>query len=162
MAGWLPCRLFPMPSQADLTFNDAVTMAVRILSRRDHSETELRRKLAAAGVPPLLVSSVCDHCRQRDWLNEWRFAEMLIRSRARKGYGPRYIQAELRQHGFGQGDTAALWQQLEIDWLQVCRTALRKKSGRQSADAAIRRKLTHYLYQRGFDAELIRDALSSE
>ena len=101
--------------------NDLLSRAMRLLSQRDHSEAELRRKLAAQPfvakarfggkgphapasppvaeepVDPALIEQVITYCYQHNWLDDKRFAHSYIGSRSRKGYGAQRIRSELMQ-----------------------------------------------------------------
>ena len=72
--------------------------AVRILAVRDHSEQELRRKLAAPIMgkngPEEIDATAEDYerviawCHEHGYLDDSRFVARFIASRSRKGYGP--------------------------------------------------------------------------
>lgn len=75
--------------------------AVRILAVRDHSEQELRRKLAAPIMgkngPEEIDATAEDYerviarCHEHGYLDDSRFVARFIASRSRKGYGPARI-----------------------------------------------------------------------
>ncbi len=85
--------------------------ATRILAMRDHSEHELRRKLASAPTfpgshkaeqpdfTPEDIEKVIAWCYEHRWLDDAQFAARFIASRSRKGYGPQRIRQELQQKG---------------------------------------------------------------
>lgn len=83
--------------------------AVRILAVRDHSEQELRRKLAAPIMgkngPEEIDATAEDYerviawCHEHGYLDDSRFVARFIASRSRKGYGPARIRQELNQKG---------------------------------------------------------------
>lgn len=76
--------------------------AVRILAVRDHSEQELRRKLAAPIMgkngPEEIDATAEDYerviarCHEHGYLDDSRFVARFIASRSRKGYGPARIR----------------------------------------------------------------------
>lgn len=84
--------------------------AVRILAMRDHSEQELRRKLAAPvmgkngpediDATPEDYDKVIAWCIESRYLDDDRFVQQFISSRSRKGYGPARVRQELNQKGF--------------------------------------------------------------
>jgi regulatory protein len=83
--------------------------AVRILAMRDHSEQELRRKLAAPvmgkngpeeiDATPEDYDKVIAWCIESRYLDDDRFVQQFIASRSRKGYGPARVRQELNQKG---------------------------------------------------------------
>lgn len=89
--------------------------AVRILAVRDHSEQELRRKLAAPIMgkngPEEIDATAEDYerviarCHEHGYLDDSRFVARFIASRSRKGYGPARIRQELNQKGISREAT---------------------------------------------------------
>lgn len=89
--------------------------AVRILAVRDHSEQELRRKLAAPIMgkngPEEIDATAEDYerviawCHEHGYLDDSRFVARFIASRSRKGYGPARIRQELSQKGISREAT---------------------------------------------------------
>ena len=75
-----------------------VQRAVGLLRRREHSRVELERKLRARGIEDSQARQAVTRVAEAGWQDDARFAEMLVRTRAAAGYGPRYITAELATH----------------------------------------------------------------
>ena len=73
--------------------------ALGLLSRREHSARELKRKLQQKGVTAEEAVDVVDEMGERNYQSDARFAESLVRKRALDGYGPMRIRAELASHG---------------------------------------------------------------
>lgn len=138
---------------------EATARALRLLARREHSDRELRRKLAERGVADAEVDAALAALKARNWQSDARFAESLVRRRIEAGYGPRVIEAELARHGIGRADAAALL--AEHDWHERAREALRRRQGAGAADPAARRRLAAFLERRGFPSSAIRAALGA-
>ncbi len=105
--------------------------ALGLLSRRDHSEAELRRKLA---VPPLArrrfrertdaqpatavsqdeIDQAIAYCHDHDWLDDGRFARRYVSRRSKQGYGEQRIRMELMQKGINRDDINAAFAEAEI------------------------------------------------
>ncbi|MGX8940432.1 regulatory protein RecX [Symbiopectobacterium sp. Eva_TO] len=69
---------------------NALTIAMRLLAVRDHSEGELRRKLTARVDPAFDAADIdaaLEYCHEHGWLDDARFAQRYIHGRSRKGYG---------------------------------------------------------------------------
>jgi regulatory protein len=111
-------------------YREAVAAAVRILSRREHSAFELRRKLARKGLPQDAIERAAAECLRLGYLNDERTTRMLIDRLKRKGCGLRRLRFELTQRGLsGDGISAVLeavfspevegnvaWRALERKW----------------------------------------------
>ena len=70
--------------------------ALDLISRREHSRYELMQKLNKRYPETRpLIEEVLDKLIVNNILDDERFAEMYINSRARKGFGPKKIEMEL-------------------------------------------------------------------
>lgn len=94
------------------------------MSRREHSQAELIRKLARAGYDQGEVTEALNWVKEHGMQSQDRFASSLIRRRSRQ-YGDRAIKAELSQHGISQaGNLPEIEQELQpesdriLDWFQ--------------------------------------------
>ncbi|AIJ07545.1 MULTISPECIES: regulatory protein RecX [Edwardsiella] len=140
--------------------SDALNRAMRLLAQRDHSENELRRKLAAQGVSEGEIALTIAHCQRYQWLDDARFAQRYIESRSRKGYGAQRVRQELGVRGVARDLIQQALAECEIDWSAQARRALERHfSLPLSPDWATRVKVQRYLLYRGFFSEEIQDAL---
>ncbi|MBK5255430.1 MAG: regulatory protein RecX [Vicinamibacteria bacterium] len=79
---------------------NAFALILAKLGRRDHTELELRRSLAAKGVPEPAAESALERARREGLVNDLRLATAAARLTARSGKrGPRRLVATLRQKG---------------------------------------------------------------
>jgi regulatory protein len=143
---------------------------LQILAQREHSRSELRRKLmaharqpAGEGEPPVdaetaaeQVDAVLDWLQANRYLSEERFAESRIHARAGR-YGNLRIQQELAQHGVALSAEAA--QQLKGSEAARAREVWARKFDRPPQDAAERARQMRFLAARGFSGDAIRRAL---
>lgn len=159
--------------------NDLLSRAMRLLSQRDHSEAELRRKLAAQPfmakarfgtktppssaplpeepVDPAVIEQVIAYCYQHNWLDDQRFARSYIGSRSRKGYGAQRIRSELMQKGVDKDTVQTALAECEIDWCAHAReVALRKFGEPLPKEWKDKAKVQRYLLYRGFFQEEIQ------
>jgi len=132
--------------------------AIRMLSLREHSRFELRRKLAqkkqfAAGdIEPVLDALQADGLQ-----SDHRFAEQYIRSRSNKGYGPNRIRLELKEKGISDDLASIGFEQSEIDWFELVRQVKHKKfKDKIATDWQEKSKQIKFLDYRGFTQEQIR------
>ena len=133
--------------------------ALGLLVRREHSQKELSRKLAARGVAPDEAQVAIAKLRDAGWQDDARFAETLIRSRAATGYGPLHIRAELATHGLGREAIAVAMDEFDCDWSANARELVQRRFGViPASDRQIRRKAADLLIRRGFGSEHVRAA----
>lgn len=140
---------------------------LQILAQREHSRSELRRKLlvharkpAAEGdaapeaeVAQAQVEAVLDWLAQHQYLSEERFVESRIHVRAAR-YGNLRIRQELAQHGVALSDEAA--RQLKDSETERAREVWARKFGQAAQDPAERAKQMRFLAARGFSSDAIR------
>lgn len=143
---------------------------LQILAQREHSRSELRRKLMAHARQPAgegevpvdedtageQVDMVLDWLQANRYLSEERFAESRIHVRAAR-YGNLRIRQELAQHGVALSAEAA--QQLHDSEAARAREVWERKFGHVPRDAAERARQMRFLAARGFSGEAIRRAM---
>lgn len=149
------------------TESEAYATAVGLLARREHSVKELATKLASRGVNSALIESVMCHLIDKRLQSDERFAEVYIRQRSLKGYGPVRIGVELRERGVDDGLISTQFHRAvdegEVDWFERAAAAYAKKyGGREIEDVKERAKRMRFLQYRGFSHEQVAAAMKSE
>lgn len=138
---------------------------LQILAQREHSRSELRRKLlvhaqkdeeAEAASAIERVEAVLDWLQANRYLCEERFVESRVHARASR-YGNLRIRQELAQHGVALSAEAT--QQLKDSELNRAREVWSRKFGQPAADAAERARQMRFLAGRGFSSEVIHRAV---
>lgn len=129
--------------------------AMDLLAQREHGRVELMRKLRQRGAPPELIDSALDRLTEEGLLSESRYLDSFIASRARGGYGPQRIRAELAQRGLPRGDIDQALREADIDWGEQLREVWRRKFNRQPQDARERAQQGRFLAYRGYSMEMI-------
>ena len=82
--------------------------ALRLLSQREHSRTELERKLAQHEEVPGELAKALDELQARDFINDARAVESVVHRRAAK-LGAARVKQELAAKGLsGEAVAAAL------------------------------------------------------
>lgn len=134
--------------------------ALAFLSRRDHARAELLQKLQRKGFSDPAVEQVVQEMIDHGYLDDARFAAGYARMRAARGYGPVKIRQELKNRGVaGQLIDTAL-AELDIDFQALCQQVHARKFGANPpADRKGQARRQRFLYQRGFDAECIRQVV---
>lgn len=141
--------------------------AVRILAMRDHSEQELRRKLAAPvmgkngpediDATPEDYDKVIAWCIESRYLDDGRFVQQFIASRSRKGYGPVRVRQELNQKGITREAIERAMRECEIDWAVLARDQVIRKYGEPlPVDFSDKVKVQRFLLYRGYLMEDIQ------
>ena len=133
--------------------------ALRLLSGREHSRSELERKLAAHEEEPGQLRRVLDELQAKGFIDHARVAESLIHRRAGK-LGAARVRQELQAKGLDAELVAETVASLRATEVQRARDVWRRKFDAPPADAAERGKQARFLAARGFDGEVIRRVLA--
>jgi regulatory protein len=128
--------------------------ALRLLSGREHSRSELERKLAGHEEEPGQLRRVLDELQAKGFIDHQRVADSLIHRRAGK-LGAARIRQELQAKGLEGELVANALSGLRATELQRAREVWARKFGALPADAAERGKQARFLAARGFDGEVI-------
>ena len=137
--------------------------ALGLLSRREHSQRELKAKLSRGGYERDETATAIDALTTSEYQSDSRFAELLARSRVANGYGPRRIFAELKSHGVTDADIAAAIAAADCDWRDLARRQLERHYGRAAAkDPRERARRAAFLLRRGFDAATVSALVRAE
>ena len=137
--------------------SDLWNKALDILSRREHSVSELRNKLIRFNPDPNDLKDVIERLITSNFLDDKRFASAFIRSKAESGYGPNYISQYLTKKGI-PSDKYDIYS-LEIDWEDKCLTQFNKKRRNKEINFKEKEKILRFLAYRGFSYEIIKNAL---
>jgi regulatory protein len=127
-----------------------------LLARREHSELELARKLAARNIGPELVEATITALVSEGLLDNARFTEAFVRSRYQRGQGPHKIRAELRERGIDEELIADYLDDPDLQWSALIEQVRAKRFGPdQPAGFRERSRQMRFLQQRGFTSEQI-------
>jgi len=132
--------------------------ALRLLAQREHSRTELERKLAPHEQEPGQLKRALDELQARGFIDEQRVVDSLLHRRAAR-LGAQRIRQELQAKGLDGERVAAAVATLRASELERARDLWRSKFGTPPADRAAYARQARYLLARGFDAEAIRRVL---
>ncbi len=136
-----------------------VQRGLSLLTRREHSKKELARKLAARGIEADDAQAAIEKLAGDGWQDDGRFATSLLHARARGGYGPIRIRAELAMHGLDREAVEAVMDAFEGDWTQNARDLAGRRFGEQVvSNRSLQRKAGDFLFRRGFASEHVRAA----
>lgn len=129
--------------------------ALASLTRREHSRTELGRKLASKQHPPELIDETLHWLEELGYVDDERFVQVFIRASLGSGKGPVRISHELRQKGIASGHIESALAGADVDWFELARELLLKKYGEPAREGKEKAKQIRYLQYRGFQPDHI-------
>ncbi len=145
-------------SQTD-KINRCLRTAIDLLSRREHSRLELRRKIQqkphAEGVD---LEPLLDQLVEANYLSEERYAESFVRSRVLKGQGELKIRQQLLQRGISQYLADSAICEADVNWWDLAERQREKRFGEaypQTIDEQV--KQSRFLLSRGFPSHIVRE-----
>lgn len=129
--------------------------ALRLLSGREYSRSELERKLESFEEEPGALARVLDELQAKGFISEQRVIESVLHRRADK-LGTARIKQELLGKGLDPEAVAQALAGLQANERQRALEVWRKKFGEPPADAQAAAKQMRFLASRGFGADAIR------
>jgi SOS response regulatory protein OraA/RecX len=132
-----------------MTTPDAVDAAVRALSRRDRSESDVRRILERKGVSDDETARALEVLRRLGALDDARFAMRSAETLAQRGYGDAAILARLEREGVEHELALEAVASLEPETERAAVLVARRGRGVRTA---------RWLGARGFDADSVEAA----
>jgi regulatory protein len=142
----------------------ALSAALRILTRRDHSRYELVLKLKQRGFSRQDIDHAVSACEEYDYIDDLRTAKVYIRQLKRKGYGKKRIHLELIKKGL-KGDRIAKILDESVsatDESEAAERVLKKNLKRFEREKDLQRrrdKIYRFLQARGFSRDVITEII---
>lgn len=147
--------------QNDDLLHRSLNSALRYLSPRPRSETEVRNRLRRQGYDADTIQQVIDKLKEQKLIDDADFARFWRENR--ENFRPRsrrFIEFELRQKGVDAETAAEITAGLD-DELNAYRAAQRKAGSLKGLDYQnFRNRLSAFLKQRGFSYELINRTIN--
>lgn len=144
---------------------DPWSTVLRLLTGRDYSQAELRKRLLSKGFDPVRIDDVLQRCLDLGYLDDARYALSRATSLMRQGraVGPR-IMLDLKQRGISEELACqALDKAREVcNEEELLASLLQRRFPDFNYDAAPvkeRRRVVHFLQRRGFAISSIMDQL---
>jgi regulatory protein len=129
--------------------------ALRLLSQREHSRTELERKLSPHEEVPGELAKALDELQARDFINDGRAVDSVVNRRSGK-LGSARIKQELAAKGLSGEAVAEAMANLKDSELSRAKEVWRKKFGSAPQDPQEKAKQMRFLLSRGFPSEVVR------
>lgn len=125
---------------------------MNLLARREHSKSELRRKLEAGGYEKDVIENILHELAKENLQSDERFAENFVRARTNHGFGPIRISLELRERGVAKDVINEFIDKNSDKWQKLAMQIKEKKFGNQQGDI----KQARFLQYKGFTSEQIK------
>lgn len=136
---------------------EARKRALSLVEKRDYSRKMLIDKLTEKGASDEDAADVADWLCSVGVIDDQRYAGLVVRHYARKGYGPRRIREELFRRGIDRELWADSLEELPDSDETITRLLSVKLRG--STDRGDMERARNYLLRRGYSREEVRAAL---
>ncbi len=129
---------------------------MNLLARREHSASELRRKLKRREHSEEEILAVIDTLQVENLQSDLRFTENFVNQRVNAGHGPIKIRYELRQKGVSDELVDAVLETFENEWQDsMSEQRIRKFGSEIPNDYNQKMKQARFLQNRGFSPESV-------
>lgn len=146
------------------TKRKAMDSAFRLLSFRDRSITEIRRRLGGNDFPEEIVEEVIEQLIRLDYLDDERFSRSWVKSRTQsKPMGRHRLAYELRTKGVDANSVEEALGQLDEDTeFNLALSIARNKAQKMvSGDPSFKNRIISFLRRRGFGWDVITRVLDA-
>jgi len=140
--------------------------AFRLLGRRQHSTSELRRKLWNRDYEQKLIDEVIEDLKKKGYLNDKEFIRAFVAEKSKsKNWSIKKIRSELIKSGLAAKliDEILNKEPNHLDSENAMKLAKKKYEilvKRNLEPEELRNKLSAYLFSKGFDYDLIKEICS--
>ena len=135
--------------------------ALRLLGQREHSRSELERKLARYEEEPGTLARALDELAAKDFISEARVVQSVLHQRAAR-HGAARVRQELLHKGIAPEAVAEAIAALAGSELQRAREVWQQRFGTPPHDAAERAKQMRFMLARGFAAGVVAKVLRED
>ena len=132
--------------------------ALALLDKRDYSRRELLRKLTEKGIDEADAGAALDRLEELGFVDDARYAPIVVRHYAAKGYGRRRVQEELQRRGIPRELWDSALEELPEQEDTLDRLLRSRLRGADPDDRAALKKASDALLRRGFGWEEIQEA----
>ena len=124
--------------------------ALWLLDKRDYSRAELLKKLTEKGYAEETAAAAVDHLAELGFVDDARYAPIVVRHYAAKGYGARRVQAELQRRGIPKELWDAAMEEMPAQDESVDKLLRSRMRGAESTDRAALKRAADALLRRGY------------
>jgi len=144
----------------------AYSAALRMLTRREHCEAEVRNKLQQRGFDEIASECAIEELKNYGYLSESRYAEAFLRYRMQRGEAPWMAAVKAGQRGVDETALQAALEEAEasFDATGACRELLQRRDpGRlRRNDKRVWQRHARFLRNRGYNAATILQVLNED
>lgn len=127
----------------------AINYLLYLLSKRDYSEQDLRRKLTQKEYSQEEIVLAIEKAQANHWQSDERYCASFIRYRSLQGIGPRRLKQELRLKGIKDWLITQELDNAEVDWFEQAEQIFNKKRP-LVWDLKAKQKMWRFMVSRGF------------
>ncbi|VTU37967.1 recombination regulator RecX [Variovorax sp. RA8] len=132
--------------------------ALRLLGQREHSRSELERKLARYEEEPGSLARALDELAAKDFISEARVVQSVLHQRAAR-HGAARVRQELLHKGVAPEAVAEAVASLAASELDRARGVWRQRFGVPPQNAGERARQVRFMLARGFAAAVVAKVL---
>ncbi|MDN2662048.1 regulatory protein RecX [Psychromonas sp. 14N.309.X.WAT.B.A12] len=129
------------------------------LSRRDHSQAELLKKLQRKTDNQQWIEAVIKECVDFKYLDDQRFAHSFLRSAQNKGHGITRIKQDLTLKGINESLIKQAMQESEFNYNESAQRLLANKYHEAIVTQHLKQKAMGFLQTKGFSFDIINSAI---
>lgn len=132
--------------------------ALRLLGQREHSRSELERKLARYEEEPGSLARALDELAAKDFISEARVVQSVLHQRAAR-HGAARVRQELLHKGVAPEAVAEAVASLAASELDRARGVWRQRFGAPPQNSGERARQVRFMLARGFAAAVVAKVL---
>ena len=132
--------------------------ALALLDKRDYSRAELLKKLLEKGVDEDEATQAVDRLEELGFVDDARYAPIVVRHYAAKGYGARRVRQELARRGIPRELWDEAMEQMPAQDDTIDRLLQSRLRGVEVDRAALKRA-SDFLLRKGYGWDEIKSAL---
>ena len=153
-----------MTSRAESAFDPASVEAAKkralwLLDKRDYSRAELLKKLTEKGFADAAAGAAVDRLTELGVVDDARYAPIVVRHYAAKGYGARRVRDELLRRGIPKALWDAAMAEMPAQDESADRLLRARLRGADPSDRAALNKAAAALLRRGYGWDEINAAV---
>ncbi len=140
-------------------YKKALRYILNILNKRDYTEYEIKSKLLKKGFDSQTINDVLNYVKEKNFINDRRYAENFVFFKLKAGYGVKKIQYAMKEKGINENLISEFLS--KADEAKYGRAVFVKQLQKLSDKKNAREKLYAYMTRRGFKYDTIKELFSS-
>lgn len=141
--------------------NEALTVALKLITKKDRTEAELRERLQRKGFPEKDINEAIQYLRQKGFIDDSKFIQKAKEIAEKKFLGVMGLKDYLMKRGI---DKELIQQIPEIDEFSIAQKLIEKKKPflRDIQSDKKKVKIAGFLLRRGFSWDTINKCLNEK